>query len=250
MFQVFRHIRRSFFLPGKVRTYFAYALGETVLITLGVVIALQLSDWNQARQDRQVERTYLTELLEDFQDNRKQLQGSIERLEAILTAMVGLLQQSALETPTWTVDELNQAFTKIHDMPVFTSVDRVYANLVGSGDLKILRNRELKNALALYQSAFEVVAIVQNTHEMELVQTFQPYVIENMDYQAVNWGRVDDFPLPPAFETNRILHVLQTRTFRNVLTQKWTISSDLLDQHRNMLIKTEEIIRMLSADTP
>ncbi len=83
---------------------------------------------------------------------------------------------------------------------------------------------------------------------MELVQTFQPYVIEHMDFQAVSARRVKDFPLPVAEEESRLLEVLDTREFRNNLTQKWTICTDLLYQHRRMQARTGEVIRILETE--
>ena len=60
--------------------------------------------------------------------------------------------------------------------------------------------------------------LIQNTHEMELVQTFQPYVIENMDFQAVFYQRIEDFPLPPAVEESRILEMEIGKTERTRAT--------------------------------
>jgi hypothetical protein len=80
---------------------------------------------------------------------------------------------------------------------------------------------------------------------MELVQTFQPYIIDNLDYAAVKRDLVDDFPLPASSEEARILEVLGTRQFRNVVVQKWVISTDLLDQYRGMLKRTDEVLQML-----
>ncbi len=221
---------------------------EVLIVVVGIFIGLQVDDWNQARRDRLEERVYLEELLEDFETNRLALIRSTSSLEEIITAMTALLEQSTMDTPAWTVDELNDAFRNIHRMPTFIPVERAFANLTGAGDLKLIRNRELKNALAQYFSATELVALVQNTHELELVQTFQPYVIENMDFQAVIYQRVEDFPLPPAVEESRLLEVLGTREFRNNLTQKWTICTDLLDQHRQMQVRTDGVIRILEAE--
>ena len=47
MLFIFRKIRRSFFLPGKVRTYLAYAVGEIILIVVGILIAVQIGDWKE-----------------------------------------------------------------------------------------------------------------------------------------------------------------------------------------------------------
>jgi len=83
---------------------------------------------------------------------------------------------------------------------------------------------------------------------MELVQIYEPYVIENLDYLAVTLSRVDDFPLPPPVEEASILDVLTTRQFRNILAQKWMISTDLLNQHRGMLERTNNVLRLLESD--
>jgi len=90
-----------------------------------------------------------------------------------------------------------------------------------------------------------VTAVVQATHEMELVQTFQPYIIENLDYAAVKRNLVDDFPLGEPGDKARILEELHTRQFRNTVVQKWVITTDLLDQFRGMLERTERVLAML-----
>ena len=59
--------------------------------------------------------------------------------------------------------------------------------------------------------------------------------------------RLDDHPIAPPVEEERILHVLHTREFRNILTQKHTISADLLEQHRRLLVMTDSIIEKLKA---
>ena len=221
---------------------------EVLVLVVGIFIGLQVDDWNQSRKDVVEERLYLEELLEDLEANRAELLETISLSEIVIPAMTALLEQSAMDTPDWSIGELNDAFRWIHYMPTFIPVDRAFANLTGSGDLKLIRNRELKNALAQYFSATKLVELVQNTHEMELVQTFQPYVIEHMDFQAVFFQRVEDFPLPSAVEENQLLEVLGTREFRNILTQKWTICTDLLDQHRSMQIRTGEVIQILETE--
>jgi len=220
---------------------------EILIVVIGLFIGLQLDDWNQRRIDRADESAYLQELLEDFEANRMALDGTTRRLEGILKNMIGLLNQSMMEEPDWTLAQLNDAFRDIHNMPAFIVVVRTYANLTGSGDLQLIRDRELKNDLAQYFAVSDLTVVVQNTHEMELVTTFQPYVIENMDYQAVYRPMLDDYPIAPAADEARILEVLNTREFRNTVTQKHVISADVLNQHRQLLAMTDSIIEKLKA---
>lgn len=237
-------ILRRFAVAIRGQDWFTVVL-EILIVVVGIFIGLQVDDWSQERLSRANESIYLHELLEDFEANRAQLEKSISQFEEILDAMTALLVQSGKESPNWKAAQLNDAFRHIHRMPTFIAVARSYANLTGSGDLVLIRNRALKNELAQYFAAADLAVLVQNTHEMELVQTFQPYVIENMDYQAVYHRRIDDFPIPPAVEPDQILDVLRTREFRNILTQKHTICADLIYQHRDLLIQTDMVIAML-----
>ncbi len=221
---------------------------EVLIVVVGIFIGLQADDWNQERRDRIDEQLYLAELMEDFEANQTFLDQMTEQLKGILVAMNGLMEQSALEAPTWSVQELNAGIRRIQEMPFFLPVSRAYDNLTGSGELQILQSRALKNTFALYFAKAEVVELVMRTHEMELVQTFQPYIIENMDYQAVGLERKQGFSHPPAVNETRILDVLQTPEFRNIAMQKWIISNDLLNQFDDQRGLNTGIIEILKSE--
>jgi len=224
--------------------WFAVVL-DLLVVVVGLFLGLQIDTWWEGQKEARIESTYLQEIREDFELNRSSLQEQISDVEQIIRSMIVLHEQSTLVESSFSIVELNQNFSLINDMPTFVIATRAYVNLTGSGDLKLLQNRPLKNLLAAYYAAADLTALVQATHEMELVQTFQPYIIDNLDYAAVKLNLVDDFPLAASSEESRILDVLDTRQFRNVVVQKWVISTDLLDQFRGMLKLTDEVLQML-----
>lgn len=239
-------------LMAHVRDQNWFAVGlDLLVVVVGLFIGLQIDTWWEGQKEARFESVYLTEIQEDFEANRSSLEEQIRSTERTISDMVTLHAQSLLPEPSLSFSELNTRFISIHNMPSFILVTRAYDNLTGSGDLKLLSSRPLKNALAEYYAAAELAAVVQATHEMELVQTFQPYVIDNLDYTAVRptewitYDLVNDFPLAASGEEARILDVLDTRQFRNVVVQKWVISVDLLDQFRGMLERTNEVLAML-----
>lgn len=240
---------RRFTAHIRAENWIAVFLDLMVVVT-GLFIGLQIDTWWEGQKEARLEGAYLIEIQEDFELNKSRLSNEIARLETILRAMLVLQEQSALATPSLPVAQLNEQFSSIHAMPTFIPVSRAFDNLTGSGDLKLIRSRPLKNALAEYYAAAQITGLVQNTHEMELVQTFQPYIIKNLDYAAVTISRVDDFPLAPPITEASILEVLASRQFRNVVTQKWVISTDLLDQHRQMLARTNKVLQLLTLLAP
>jgi len=220
---------------------------EGVAIVVSILLAFWIDTWWEDRKEAGLEVVYLLELQEDFEQNKSRLEDQTAEFEETARSMLVLQEQSALEYPTMSVSELNETFSQLINMSSFFPVNRAYANMTGSGDLSIIRSRPLKNALAEYYAAARVVVMVQNTHEMELVQIYEPYIIENLDYAAVGVTQVDDFPLPLPIDEASILKVLATREFRNILIQKSVISTDLIDQFRGMLERTNNILGLLKS---
>jgi len=218
---------------------------EGAAIVVSILLAFWIDTWWEDQKEARFEVVYLHELQEDFELNISTLEIMTARLEGIIRSTLVLQEQSALASPSLPVAELNENFRSITRMASFIPVDRAYANLTGSGELRLIQSRPLKNALAEYYAAAKITVMVQNTHEMELVQIYEPYIIENLDFSAVALGRVDDFPLPPPVEEASILDVLATRQFRNIAVQKWVIATDLLNQHRQMLERTNNVLKLL-----
>ena len=199
---------------------------DFLIVILGVVIGIQVSNWNEARVERGREVSYLVALKEDFGVVITELESDIARYETIAGAMTLLLEQSRMAAPDTSLDALNEAAGLLIRMEGTPIVSDTYANLTGSGDLAIIESQAVKNAISSFFGQAEVVELVANTHEMQIVSIFQPYIIDNLDY--VGMFR-DDMGLPTSagFEPERILTALPTPRFRNVVAVKWDIVTDL-----------------------
>lgn len=65
MIKFFQKFRQKLVETGKVRNYLLYAVGEIVLVVIGILLALQINNWNEGYKDRQLEQVYYCKLLED-----------------------------------------------------------------------------------------------------------------------------------------------------------------------------------------
>jgi len=226
------------------QNWFAVGL-EILIVVISIFLGFQVTAGYESRKNLRTESIYLEELREDFAANRALEDETLQRITTILPRIQGLLEQSALDQPTWSVKELNEAFSSLWQMPTFYSTDRAYDNILGSGELKLLRSRPLKKEISEYYSNLELLEIVQNTHELELVIILMPYAVSQLDFQAVHLTRSPDFPILPASDPDRILDVLHTREFRGVLTTKWDILTDLLDLNRDLSSEIDDVLREL-----
>ena len=79
MLTFLRKIRKSLIKSGSARRYLLYSIGEIALVVIGILIALQINNWNEWRKERKLEIKIFRELVENLQDNMVRLQSHKER---------------------------------------------------------------------------------------------------------------------------------------------------------------------------
>ena len=77
MLAFFRRIRQSLLSEIKFSSYLLYAIGEILLVVIGILIALSINNWNQDRIERKIEKKLLAELFENLEFNEKNLGSDI-----------------------------------------------------------------------------------------------------------------------------------------------------------------------------
>lgn len=230
----------------KEQNWTAIAL-DFAIVVIGVFIGLQVSDWSNNRADMNREATYLAALQDDFQTIIFELESNIVEYEGIVEAMSFLLAESRKSEAVSSIEELNRAAQHLISMVGTEVVSDTYANLTGSGDLAIIRNREIKTAMASFFAQYEVVNLVATTHELQLVNIYQPYVIANLDYVGF---LPDDRGLqpPPGFKPELIASHLQSDEFRNLVAVKWDIATDLRNVLNSALLDARQVETLLSKE--
>ncbi|NKI30947.1 DUF6090 family protein [Croceivirga thetidis] len=81
MLKFFRKIRQKLLSENKFSKYLLYAVGEIVLVVIGILIALQINNWNEAKKSKEKERQVLTEILSDLQYTLENCDYVIHRRE-------------------------------------------------------------------------------------------------------------------------------------------------------------------------
>lgn len=135
-------------------------------------------------------------------------------------------------------------------MRTFSAISSAYDNLVSSSELGILKNRDLKNILADYYSLAELAELIQSTHELQLVQTFQPYMREHLEVARVmvTWQEEGEFELPEPKPDSGLLEVINTQLFRNIVTDKYYSAIDLYFTHEELQEINDEALALIEAE--
>ena len=82
MIKFFRKIRQKLLTENKFGRYLTYAIGEIILVVIGILIALSINNWNEKRKESQIEIKALIDLKNEFIDNKLKMEESIEAVTA------------------------------------------------------------------------------------------------------------------------------------------------------------------------
>ena len=147
MIKLFRNIRQKLIKEGKTANYLKYAIGEIVLVVIGILIALQINNWNENRKVRAKE----VEILKDFE---KGLQFDILQLDSVFLqydraklAINNLLNHLEEDLPY--SDSLDYDFfntTLVFDSGGLT--DGAYETLKSAG-FDVITNKEIRDLIIL-----------------------------------------------------------------------------------------------------
>ena len=81
MIKIFRKIRQQLLIENKFSKYLIYAIGEIVLVVIGILIALSLNNWNQWQQQREKETIILNDLKENLESNIQLLENEMKHIK-------------------------------------------------------------------------------------------------------------------------------------------------------------------------
>ena len=139
MLTFLRKTRKSLIESSSSRKYILYALGEIALVVIGILIALQINNWNQDQKNLTLERKLLSELHQDLQLDTAFLNYQLQRVEAISTSVEYLLTKPArFELPSG--DHVTFA-------GVYFSQNRKALESINSSGLQIPSDDKLRNQI-------------------------------------------------------------------------------------------------------
>jgi len=154
MISFYRRIRHKLLSDGKFSKYITYAIGEIILVVIGILIALSINNWNIVRQERKIERINLIALQTEFTQNKNILNEVINR-NALNIEGAEKMMLSFKAGVSDTISEktiANNTYQTLGNEINFTPNTGVLTEIISSGELRLIQNHELKQKLAAFGS--------------------------------------------------------------------------------------------------
>ena len=213
--------------------YFKYAIGEIFLVVIGILIALQINNWNESRKNNIKERNIISEIHQEFLKNKEELayiksrhQYHLQQAEKLMALFPIKLKQTNLDSLTTYMRNALANWT-------FEPTQGRIQWLVNSPNFDLIQSKPLRDALLLWEPTFldyhEDEQSALNFNHQELYPYLNKYFSRQLN---LNDKRMD-------------LNVLETMEFENMMNARRRDLEDILHNNTNELQRLEQLIETI-----
>lgn len=244
MLKFLRKIRQKQLLENKFSKYFLYAIGEIILVVFGILIALQINNWNEGKKEAQKEYQVLLSLSEDFKANQIELNRTLKEIPLLTESLKTIL--SYVGTPNSELTQQMKDTIKNTGFVLTDIVDGTLKSILSSDKLELIKNDALKNKLTAYP------AFIEKYKKQEV--SVEEYVVNVQRFKLREYLTLVDFltkddPRYRNLKANVIPSnyegLLKDRTYQNILIGVLLTSNRLLDSGKQLQVRTEGIQQLL-----
>ena len=150
--------------------YIKYALGEIILVIVGILLALQINEWKTEAEKRKIENNYYCQILGDLDIDRAQLSALTNKAKASIET--GKKVIVGLHNFKYEKDELLKEYIKAVRTDFYVPTNATYTDLMSSGNLGLLKNNKLKRSLIQFHQDVENLNLILNDNKNLKIDNF------------------------------------------------------------------------------
>jgi len=257
MIKFFRKIRQNLLMENKTGKYFKYAIGEIILVVIGILIALQINTWNEGRKNNIKEQQILSQLKDEYNANLLQLEQKITHRKRIIEAANKVLQY--IDEPlNVNSDSLNSQLNVMIGNPTFKPIQN---NLINSGNILLIKNEKLNQLLTTWPSnvvAVQEVEKIWNTRMWEsIIPLFNDFGILRdgfykwwNDEQNLKWilegTSLNPFQVPKTSKALKASDILNKKELEGIISLAVSVNYAANLQSQVLRKRILEILELLN----
>lgn len=238
MIKFFRKIRQKLLDENRFSKYLLYALGEIILVVIGILIALQINNWNEQRKLQQIEKQLLNELETSLKSDLADVIYNIKRQTEIIASQNNFINW--LEGSEQYKDSLSKDIQNTYFSTYFAAYEGPYETLKELG-IRSIQNDSLRNQISkLYNITYPAYVKISDTYEDQLS--------EFLNVSGKHFNEITIFNPIKIYDTTRLKtdtdYLFKLRTLKNL---GLFIVYGRMEQTKKEIEKTLELIRSYSA---
>ncbi|ULC58842.1 hypothetical protein MBM09_13090 [Flaviramulus sp. BrNp1-15] len=230
--KIFRKIRLSSLTKGSIGKYIIYAIGEVILVVIGILIALYLNNKKDVSNREVKQRNHLTLMKEELENNLLIIDKEHDDLSKIIVNIKDLLNLSSLRKSRENISETS--LSGLLFLPLTRGIEIDYENgafneFIASSTLKDIKNDTLRSLLRSWNRKLETLRLQEDVVHKSLDKS-NDYIEVNASLKTV----FDNINLSKAYleinnssTTRSNKHILDSRQFENILIQYLGVATQL-----------------------
>lgn len=219
MIKFFKSFRQNLLSENKFSKYFAYAIGEIILVVVGILIALWISNEAEDYKNNQAAKQYLHALKSEFEYNKQSLGKATARNEKNLNLALEILKYTGPDKPVILEKTFDSLLAHTIGFEVqFKPHNGVIEEIISSGKLSLFKNPELRTSLSSWSG--ELVGIRYQEEELSRYR----FQLLDLSMQTINIRDVSlaagesGFDMLPSKFKKDNLRLLNVQQFESILT--------------------------------
>lgn len=247
MTKFFKNARKFNIFNNKTKKYIQYVIGEIILVVVGILIAIQINNWNEASKLRTTEINLLNQVKKDITINKADIENLTTSLNLNVSAIDSVL--SALKSNSFT-PKTSIFYSLLHGKSFLNTVNTGYKR-IGNSEGSIIKNDTLLNTIIeLYEVDFDTALTFQKQMHHQIENILYPFTNANFKVSTsykINYDVFDD-KVNIFFEPLDKETILQNNTFKNILFQLQQTCKNRLKHCEMLALKIDTLIEQINTE--
>nr|WP_299337632.1 DUF6090 family protein [Allomuricauda sp.] len=155
MLRFLRKVRRNFLSEGRFSKYLLYAVGEIFLVVIGILIALQINNWNEQRKALKEREKLIEALRSDARTTEERLAVSMEMADEINQNLLTFLEMLSKNSDSVSLDALKTYTSAVFQVANFRPAMSAYETALSTGDIGLIKNDTLLDTFIEFKNNYD-----------------------------------------------------------------------------------------------
>ena len=236
--KLFRKTRQKLAAENKVSAYLRYAIGEIVLVVIGILIALQVNNWKENIQNNELEKNTLENIRSDLVLQQGIIKEQLQFESVIIaeTDTASLYLKSSLS-----IEKLDSLLLKLTWRLTFVENKTSYVSMDNTREKKLIRNSSLQNAIVRYYQRLDYVTqVINNDNLYNTDSEFGTFFTNNsLNIKLNRNGQIDkDQKISPE----------RRMELKNQLVTRKMVSQNIHKLCQDLQEKTKHLIQLIDKE--
>jgi hypothetical protein len=248
MVKFFRKIRQQLLTDNKYTKYLLYAIGEIILVVIGILIALSINNWNNQQINRSESYEFNRRLSKEIDLNLELADSKIAEIKSMISSSKGILDLFKKDP--------NDQDPRSLDSLIFLAISGVKTEFIigtlseglNTGKVALIQSDELKSKLYGLPSNIAYVGEYDKTYSTYVGEILQPFLYENFNYRRMD-NSFSEFDVGPSkFNAQESKTLLEDKRFENLIDNHFFQSNSQLRFHKNLRNEFAEVKKLIDEE--